>query len=88
MVMTGWYNNELSQSDLEDLVEEVLCQFHTKLEEKTASDTRGSWLTSIELTKVAALAGKARAIAGPMPLHKAPTPSVAIVFLAQSKKPE
>ena len=39
-------------------------------------------------TKAAALAGKARAIAGPSPLHKAPTPSVAIVFLTQSRKPE
>lgn len=41
-----------------------------------------------QLTKAAAFAGKARAIAGPIPLHNAPTPSMAIVFLAQSRKPE
>ena len=40
------------------------------------------------LTKVAALAGKALAIAGPKPFHNAPTPSAAIVLRAQSKIPE
>jgi hypothetical protein len=39
-------------------------------------------------TKVAALAGNARAIAGPKPFQSAATPSAAIVFRAQSMKPE
>lgn len=40
-----------------------------------------------KLTKVAALAGKALNMAGPKPLNKAPAPSWATVFLAQSKNP-
>lgn len=38
-------------------------------------------------TKVAALAGKARPMAGPKPFQRAPTPSWAMRRLAQSKKP-
>lgn len=34
------------------------------------------------------LAGKALAIAGPKPFHNAVTPSAAMSFLAQSRKPE
>lgn len=38
-------------------------------------------------TNVAALAGNALLMAGPNPFHKAPTPSAAIVFRAQSMNP-
>jgi hypothetical protein len=34
------------------------------------------------------LAGKARAMAGPNPFHSAVTPSAAMSFRAQSRKPE
>jgi len=90
MLTVGWYHEgQYVYPDSEELVEGVLYQLHTKLREETdASNVKDPQIASIELTKAAAFAGKARAIAGPSPLHRALMPSTAIVFLAQSRKPE
>ena len=86
MVVTRWHHEQLHHN-LESLVEEALGQLDTKLGGEISSH-KGPKITLFELTKAAAFAGKARAIAGPRPLHKALTPSVAIVFFTQSRKPE